>query len=65
MAASDGAAPPTRRSGVEPLWRATLRLMAARWRIAYNSFVRGARWRQLTYLLVVLALAFLGLVAWG
>jgi ABC-2 type transport system permease protein len=37
--------------------------LAARWRIAFNSFLRGARWRQATYLLVALALAFLGLVA--
>lgn len=37
--------------------------MAARWRIASNSFLRGARWRQATYLLVALALLFLALVA--
>lgn len=59
----DGTAPRPPSVGADPLWRATLRLMRARWRIAYNSFVRGARWRQLTYLLVAMALAFLGLVA--
>jgi ABC-2 type transport system permease protein len=37
--------------------------MAARWRIAYNGFRRGARWRRVTYLVVAVALAFLGLVA--
>jgi hypothetical protein len=49
----------------DSLWRSTVRLMAARWRIAYNSFARGARWRQLTYLLVAGALVFLGLMAMG
>jgi ABC-2 type transport system permease protein len=51
-------------AGTEPrLWRTVLRLMAARWRIAYNSFLRGARWRQATYVVVLLALAFIALVA--
>ncbi len=37
-------------------------MLRARWRIAIVGFVRGARWRRFTYLLVLLALAFLALV---
>jgi ABC-2 type transport system permease protein len=37
--------------------------MAARWQIATNSFLRGARWRQATYLIVLMALLFLCLAA--
>jgi len=45
------------------LLRATLRLMASRWRIAWNGIRRGARWRQLMVLLVALAVAFLAFVS--
>ncbi len=44
------------------LARSTWWLLRARWRIAYNSLVRGASWRRITYALVALALAFLTLV---
>jgi len=37
----------------------------ARWRIAWNTLRRGARWRRLTYGVVVAALAFLSLVSLG
>jgi hypothetical protein len=43
----------------------TVWLMTARWRIAFNSFTRGARWRRLTYAAVAAALAFLAVVAFG
>ena len=42
---------------------ATARLVRARWRIAWNTLRRGARWRRLTYAVVLAALAFLSLVA--
>ncbi len=45
-----------------PLLYATWWLVRARWRIAVVSFLRGARWRRFTYVLVGLALAFLSLV---
>lgn len=45
------------------LWRSTWWLIAARWRIAYNTFMRGARWRRFTYVLVAGALAFLTLIS--
>jgi len=40
-------------------------LMRARWRIAWNTFRRGARWRRFTYAIVLAALAFLSLVSLG
>ncbi len=40
-----------------------LRLMGARWRIGWNGFRRGARWRRIVYLVVLLAVAFLSSVA--
>lgn len=42
---------------------ATRWLVAARWRILWNTLRRGARWRQVTYLVVAGALAFLALVS--
>ena len=38
-------------------------LMRARWRIGWNTFMRGARWRRMIFLLVAAALAFLSLTA--
>lgn len=42
---------------------ATRWLVAARWKILWNTLRRGARWRQLTYLVVAAALAFLSLMS--
>lgn len=44
---------------------ATARLVGARWRIAWNTLRRGARWRRLTYAVVLAALAFLSFVSLG
>lgn len=45
------------------LVRAVLWLMAARWRIAWNTLRRGAQWRQLMAVLVSLAVAFLAFIS--
>ncbi|MCB0217135.1 MAG: hypothetical protein KDH92_10895 [Chloroflexi bacterium] len=37
--------------------------MRARWRIGWNTFLRGARWRRMIFGLVAAALAFLSLTA--
>lgn len=61
-AAAGGRAAPWRpRSPI----RETVLLTNARWRIALNALRRGARWRKATYLIVAMALGFLGFVAFG
>ncbi len=49
--------------GNADLVRASLWLMRARWRIAWNSLRRSAPWRQLMGILVSLAVAFLAFVS--
>jgi len=45
------------------LARTVARLMAARWRITWNTLRRGARWRQLMFVVVGLAVVFLALMS--
>ena len=40
-------------------------LVGARMRIAWNTIRRGARWRRMTYMLVLAALIFLSLISLG
>lgn len=72
LATADPARPPA--SGRSPeggpgqapapsLAASVLWLMRARWRIAWNGFRRGARWRRFMYGLVALAVGFLAFVA--
>lgn len=58
-----GETPPTATRPASSFWAATRFLVAARWKILWNTIRRGARWRQATFLVVGAALAFLSFVS--
>lgn len=66
-AAAGAAGPPVAMtggaSGERDFGRTVARLMAARWRIAWNSFRRSARWRRVMYAVVAAAVVFLALAS--